>query len=207
MDLTKMITWKMTGKMEGLTSLSTSRRLNPWCQARARKDVGVCAKCYAERFMKFRKDIAPKMERNTEALTSRLLTDEEIPYLNCYAFRFEVYGDLINETQAINYVTIAQKNPQTKFALWTKNPWILERTFMAVKKPKNLQIVFSVTALNNEAITYEMVHARYPFIDKIFTVFDKEHAKNVKINCQKKCNKCMKCYKNSKEKEIKEVLK
>ena len=47
------------------------------------------------------------------------------------------------------------------------------------------------------------------YIDKVFTVYDKQHAENVNINCGgRKCAECLRCYTKSDEIEyIAELLK
>lgn len=207
MNIERMLCTRHTGKMTGMVSLSTSPRLNPWCKSRAKRGHGVCAHCYSQRSLNRYPQLVDKLERNTQILTTMIILKEELPKLNVSLFRLESFGDLVNEIQVINYFNLCNKNPQVKFALWTKNPWLIQHTLEVMKKPKNLQIVYSMTALNSVA-RYEDVHEQFPFVDKIFTVFDKEHAKDVNINCgKKKCLECGLCYKNSKVKEIKEVLK
>lgn len=207
MNIEKLLCTRHTGKMKGMVSLSTSPRLNPWCKSRAERGHGVCAHCYAQRSLKRYPQLVDKLERNTQILTGRLIAKEDLPKLNVSLFRLESFGDLVNEIQVQNYFNLCNANKQTKFALWTKNPWLIARVLEYQRKPKNLQIVYSMVALNSVA-RYEDVHEQFPFVDRIFTVFDKEHAKNVEINCgKKKCLECGLCYRNSKVKEIKEVLK
>ena len=184
------ITKKHTGKMAGMQSLSTSCKINPNCAKNALVKGSICAKCYAQRQMKVYKNLSPCLERNAEIVTSRVLEDNELPVINAAYFRFESFGDLINTTQVINYFNICKKNPDVHFALWTKNPHLIKD--VADQKPKNLQIILSSLLINKEADKSNM-----PFIDKIFTVYDKETiAKdNIKINCgAKNCLKCHKCY-------------
>lgn len=181
-----------TGKMEGMASLSTSCQLNPYCRSRAENPELVCSHCYAQRQMKMYKNMNPLLKRNTEILTSRLLEDEEIPIINRRFFRFESFGDLVNETQCLNYFRICKKNPKVHFALWTKNIWIVEEAIKTETKPKNLQVVLSSYKLNQQGNTYW-----FPYVDKIFTVFTKEYIKanNISINCgAANCLKCQKCY-------------
>ena len=200
-------TTKMNGKMEGLQSLSTSVLENPHCQERRKQGNTICAHCFAASQMKCYKSMVKCFKENTEILTTQLFPVEEMPIINTLYFRFESFGDLINETQAINYFNICKKNPAVKFALWTKNPWIIERAIKAGnEKPENLQIVLSSPILN-KAIEEKAV-SKYPFIDKIFTVYDKEESKNVNINCgAKKCLTCGLCYNKNEVRYINETLK
>lgn len=195
------ITEKMTGKMEGMMSLSTSCKTNPFCAKHAEVKGSICEKCYAQRQMKRYKNMAQCFERNAEILISSVIPMEYLPTLNVAFFRFESFGDLINTTQVINYFNICKKNPYTKFALWTKNPQLIKP--VATEKPENLQIVLSSMLINKSA------KSKYTFIDKVFTVYDQEtiDKKNININCgAKKCLTCLKCYTKG-ETEINEKLK
>lgn len=198
-------TVRHTGKMEGMQSLSTSCLCNEYCKNRSHNQELVCSHCYAQRQMKMYKNLNVCLERNTEILTGRLLEEAEIPMINASFFRFESFGDLINKIQIINYFNICKKNKHVKFALWTKNPWIIEEAIESgEKKPANLQIIYSSPCLNDP------VDPGYDFVDKIFTVFDKNYIKihNIDINCgAKNCLLCNKCYRKSKVKYINEKLK
>lgn len=198
-------TIRHTGKMEGMQSLSTSCLCNENCKIRSGCKNLVCAHCYAQRQMKMYKNLNACLERNTEILTGRVLEEAEIPVINASFFRFESFGDLINATQVINYFNICKRNKYVKFALWTKNPWIIEDAIESgAKKPGNLQIVYSSPCLN------EITEPAYSFIDKVFTVFDKDYIKehNIEINCgAKSCLICHKCYTKSKTRYINEKLK
>lgn len=198
-------TVKHSGKMEGMQSLSTSCLCNKYCKNRSSNSELVCSHCYAQRQMKMYKNLNACLERNTKILTGRILKEAEIPMINASFFRFESFGDLINATQVINYFHICKKNKHVHFALWTKNPWIIEEAIESgEKKPSNLQIVYSSPCLN------EVIEPVYDFIDKIFTVFDKNYIKehNVDINCgAKSCLLCNKCYRKNNVRYINEKLK
>lgn len=198
-------TTKHTGKMEGMVSLSTSPLCNTLCRERSKNPNLVCSHCYAQRQMKMYKNLGKCLEKNSEILTTRELADNEIPNVNAIYFRFESFGDLINTTQVKNYFAICRKNKGTKFALWTKNPWIIDEAIKeGVKKPSNLQIVLSSPKLNVIAC------CNYNFVDKIFTVYDNDYIKehNININCGAyKCLTCGKCYRKSRVKYIDEKLK
>ena len=197
------MTLKHTGKMNGMQSLSTSCVMNENCAKYAKVKGSVCEKCYAQRMTKMYKNLAPCLQKNTEILTKSVLPEEELPEINSVYFRFEAFGDLNNTTQVINYFNICKKNPETKFALWTKNPHLIIP--VADQKPENLQILLSSLFLNNVADA-----ANYPFIDKIFTVYDKEtiEREGIEINCgARNCFKCHKCYVAGGDKYVNERLK
>ena len=183
------ITEKMTGKMEGMMSLSTSCRTNPFCIKHAAVKGSICEKCYAQIQMKRYTNMSPCFERNAEVLTDSVIPVEYLPVINAAYFRLESFGDLINTTQVVNYFNLCKKNPRTSFALWTKNPQLIAP--VANEKPDNLQIVLSSIMIN------QIVDNKYPFVDKIFTVYDKEtiDRDHVNINCgARKCLECLKCY-------------
>lgn len=183
------ITEKMSGKMEGMMSLSTSCKTNPFCAKHAAVKGSICEKCYAQRQMKRYTRMSPCLEKNAEVLTSSVIPIEYLPTINAAFFRLEAFGDLINTTQVVNYFNLCKKNPHTKFALWTKNPQMIAP--VASEKPDNLQIVLSSIMIN------QTVNNKYPFIDKIFTVYDQAtiDRDNININCgAKKCLECLKCY-------------
>ena len=199
------ITSEHTGKMEKMQSLSTSCKHNENCAKFAQVEGSVCRKCYAQLMMRMYKNLDPCLSRNAEILANIDLSKERdlIPQINAAFFRFEAFGDLHNELHAKNYFTIAKANPDTNFALWTKNPKLIANVIAdGNEKPDNLRIIVSSLFLNKVA------DLDYPFIDKIFTVYDKEHAGNVTINCGgKKCIDCKLCYKKNNIRYINEKLK
>lgn len=200
------LTIKHTGKMEGMTSLSTAVTCNKNCQERSKIKDSICSKCYAQRMSKMYKSLDNKLKANTEELTTRIIPAEELPLINALYFRFEAFGDLNNDIQVINYFNICKKNPGVHFALWTKNPWFIYEAIKAGnKKPKNLVIILSSPFINKVV----EISDKYDFIDKVFTVYDKETSKTVNINCgSRKCLECGRCYKKTRQVEyINEILK
>jgi len=165
--------------MSGLVSLSTDINSNPLCLARQKNGAAVCSACFASRMFddnsgRYR-GVNTAFKHNTEILTARILDNSELPTIDAEKyplFRFEAYGDLINTTQAINYIKIARKNPRVKFALWSKNPAFAVAAFRIAGKPDNLQFVLSSLKLNRPAAGAD----RVPYVDKVFTVYDSEHA-------------------------------
>lgn len=197
-----------TGKMSGLHSLSTSVNVNPYCIKRQMKGNSICAHCFSASMMKQYKQLNEVTTRNSEILTASILPDSVLPFIPVRFFRFESFGDLINVNQVINYFNIAKKNPDTLCALWTKNPHIVAKAIeMGHTKPANLQIVLSSPFVNKPVKS-----TKYGFIDKIFTVYDKQTAKEVNINCgARSCLACGRCYRpnpdGSKIQYINEILK
>lgn len=185
-----------TGKMSGLHSLSTSVVVNPHCIKRQANGNSICAHCFAASMMKQYKQLNEVTTKNAEILTASILPASVLPLIPVRYFRFESFGDLINTNQVINYFNIAAKNPDTLCALWTKNPHIiaqaLERGYTI---PANMQIVLSSPLVNKP-----IKSTKYTFVDKIFTVYDKEASKGVNINCgARSCLACGRCYRPNPE--------
>lgn len=192
-------------KMSGFRSISTSVLKNTFCQARQKCKDSVCSKCYAERQLKLYHSLEKHLTDNLEILTGSVLPMKELPEINDRFFRFESFGDLMNEVQFINYINIAKKNPNTNFALWTKNFEIVNRVFKYMDKPENLFLIASSYELNKKEDLSGLEN-----FDKIFTVYSFEHAKenNISINCgTRKCMECKLCYTRNSVTEINEILK
>ena len=200
------ITEQHTGKMEGMGSMSTSALCNERCIQNKQDPESVCNKCYAIAQALRYANLSRAIEKNFAILTSEILTDDLLPYVNFHYFRFEAFGDIANEIHFINYLNICFKNPNTKFAIWTKNPDLMATVFneMGYKKPKNLEIVVSSLYLN-VILDITANKKRYWFIDKIFTVFTMDYAlkHNIIINCGNAvCFNCRVCY----EKQSNEII-
>lgn len=182
------------GKMAGLWSISTSAKRNPLCQKYCKDPKKVCSHCFALRDFKIRHTLENRMALNTEALTKDVLTVMSL-LPSSFPQRIESFGDLSTVEQAVNYILYATVNPQCKFALWTKNPHILQAAFdRGFKKPKNLSIVLSSFYLNEERDA-----SKWPWVDHTFTVWSHKEGKfdNGIINCgARSCLTCGKCYKN-----------
>jgi hypothetical protein len=205
------VLWQTThsGKMKGINSIGTSCANNPHCINRRKRGDSVCAHCYAATYMKMRNALKERLEDNANIMSKRLLEEHEIPVITDAIFRFESFGDLYNETHFENYIKICNKNPNTKFALYTKNVWILRQVFnnRGVEKPKNLSIVVSSPLLNKETSLYD---DETPFVDHVFTVYDKNYIakNNININCgAKSCLGCQICYHTDTEFHVSEKLK
>lgn len=203
--------WETThsGKMKGIKSIGTSCADNPFCIQRRKDGLSVCSKCYADTYMKMRHSLKEHLSDNADVLTTRLLDGRDVPVTNDLIYRFESFGDLQNITQLRNYISIAEHNEYTKFALWTKNIWFLDEVFnkMDIAKPSNLSIVVSSPLLNTPL---ELDRNKYWMVDHVFTVYDKKFIKenNVEINCgSRNCLACKQCYTNHNVFYINEKLK
>lgn len=198
-----------SGKMKGINSIGTSCANNPYCMKRRENGDSVCSKCYASTYLKMRKSLKEHLEENANILTTRLLKENEIPVTNANVFRFESFGDLYNVTHLENYVKICERNPYTKFGLWTKNIWLLDELFnkKGIKKPDNLSIVVSSPMLN---VQMKLDREKYWMVDHVFTVYDKDYIKvnGITINCgSRNCLGCQRCYHVDTEFYVNEQLK
>jgi hypothetical protein len=155
----------------------------------------------------YRKCCVDKFQQNSDRLSKAILESWQIPYLGDSVVRFNAHGELINEIHAVNCLKIAYYNPDATFALWTKRTDFLKEAYSWAKRnisdyqKDNITFVRSSVRLND-------VDRKLPLIDHVFTVFEKDLAHIININCHgKKCIECMLCYGKEKPIFINEVLK
>ena len=198
----------MTAKMFGIPCIGTACTMNERCKRNASIKGSICEHCYAMNMLEYRHSLEDAMIVNYHVLTESVLSEKHLPVFDTTLTdiaRLEHYGDLNNVTQLINYSNICDKNPEITFALWTKNPDIVKDCFDNYRaKPANLIIIQSSLFLNKEQ------KPANEYIDKVFTVYDKEHIPNEDfINCgSRACRKCRRCYTKTAEVEyIHEQLK
>lgn len=194
------ITRDMTGKMEGLSSISTSPLLNPGCIRRNKCNGSICKSCFSVNQMHRQKNTREKMERNTGLLTKVLLKIQEIPRIFTKLFRFEAFGDIHpgedGERQLSNYRHIAEENADTLTALWSKSVGKCSRHFEKHSKPENMQFIASAARENPPEEHLEKLLA-VKHVNKVFAVYSPEYAREhwIEINCgDKKCIECRWCY-------------
>ena len=195
----------MSGKMEGIPSVSTSCLVNPYCLARMRNGEMVCAHCFAETQQKQYSASREHSIANYELLNGEILPKELLPkFGNVQKVRIESFGDLGSITQAINYLHMVEVNPHVTFAWWTKNHNFVTKAIERVgKKPKNLILVASSVKLNEATKMPE-------YFDKVFTVYDKKTIArdNIQINCgARSCVTCGRCYSKRTAADVREQLK
>lgn len=205
-------TTKHSGKMSGMISISTSCLCNEHCVNRSQVKGSICEKCFSfSMHNMYGKCFCDCFAKNTEVLTSVIIPKKDMPIINAAFIRIEAFGDIGNETQVINYFTLASANKHAIFAMWTKNPiYIAMAIAHGYKKPKNMIIIYSSPMINSIINTEKLLKV-YPFIDKVFTVYDKKFIKenDIKVNCgARSCLKCRRCYTRKKGvEEIREQLK
>lgn len=203
-----MISDDMTGKMEGIAAISTSCKMNTYCQMRINSDDPdcICTHCFARLTLNNYSGTDKNTAWNYELLTSAILPLEVLPIFNSKndIVRFEAFGDLENALQLVNYFHIAQLNPGITFACWTKNPWIVSAAVdYCDGKPENIIIIESAPTID------KIVTPSNEWIDKTFTVLRTDG--DSRINCcdgtvKRHCNECRRCYRKDTENEIYELL-
>lgn len=199
-----------SGKLEGMHSISTSVLLNPICKVRSKDPKSICHHCYAQRYAGIRPTLAKALERNTQILINRPITSDDIPTINDRFLRLESFGDVQNTQQAANYLDLSAYYPYTTIAAWTKNVTLYERAHNdGHEKLDNFILIYSDPVINGHSDEwYNKFFEAHPLVDYIFVVMDKEHAKNVEINCgARHCLSCLHCYKKGNKRIIREVLK
>lgn len=181
----------MTGKLVGLRAISTNTATNDYCvhQNAHGGDDNICTKCYSHAMLRtYRKNMAPALQRNSDLLSSRLLKPEDIPFTNDAYLRINAHGELINDTHFENICRIAERNPQTNVALWTKRVDIVRRVIPRRPKPGNLILIYS-----NPKIGHIMSKPPRGF-DRSFNNVPEDMAPE-RQNCTgQKCKDCLLCY-------------
>lgn len=185
-------------KLDGFMSISTSCLCNSHCLHRQSLPGSICSRCYARRFLKMRKTLREKMERNYIFYNSVDLQPEEIPLINACFFRFESFGEAASVQCATNYIRIAKKNAHCLFTVWSKEAYIWHRAITAEGKPDNLRIILSSIAIDDDPAAYE---DNLPtWADGLFTTYSSEPVlskKRANIMCSGNCAACMECYINN----------
>jgi hypothetical protein len=181
----------MTGKLDGLRAISTNTRTNAYCiKQNASGDAdNICTKCYSHTMLSsYRKNMQPALQRNSDALASRVLSETELPRILDAVFRFDAHGEIINDTHLANLVAICEYNPRTRFALWTKRNDIVSKHFRSNPKPDNLILIYS-----NPKISSIMKRPPKHFDRTFNNVL--EHEYTDQQNCTgQKCADCLLCY-------------
>lgn len=193
------------GKMHDFTMLTTSCLNNPLCIERRKIKGLICAECYAASQLEYQKTCREKMLINSLFFSKYELKPQEIPiiYTVNNVLRFDSHGDCINRTNAKNYYSIARKNKHLNCAIWSKNPWF----YKGLQKPDNLIFVFSIAKVNQTITekTLKQIKRKWPFVDKIFSVYDPQFIQdnNITINCGGlDCMGCLTCYLSKTEKNL-----
>jgi hypothetical protein len=202
---TLKISGKMTFKMDGIRSLNTSSLLNVNCQSNKLLENSICNHCYSKRTEDLYFNTRAMYTNNYKILSTYKLSKNEIPKLKDEIFRFNAHGDLINRTHYLNLIKIVKYNPQTRFAIWTKNLDIIF-SGKGIILLDNLIYIYSDLYINN--LNIPIVPDNF---DKIFRVYNIKTIRDYnlfdKINCRKSCYDCQVCYNKNKIRIINEQIK
>lgn len=200
-----LVVSELTGKLDGYYAISTSVLMNPICQARARCEGCICKDCYAAVGASRFSGLTQALETNYLILNNFILDEEvlstiPIPSTNGKA-RVESHGDSASVTCSINHRRIVASHPYLHFGLWSKNLNLYKPVFETEGKPSNMTFIAS-SPMVNEVMGISEDYKW--FVDKVFTVYDSEYAKehNIEINCgtwdtgslDHRCKLCNRCY-------------
>lgn len=191
----------MSGKMDGVLSISTNCKYNARCIRNMTIPGSICGKCFAHKTVDHYDALSINTRNNLDKLTAAIIPADIWPTFDPadldYMIRIESFGDVQNAIQAINYMNLAAANPECVVTAWTKNPDIWETAIKLRKggKPANMNLIFSAMFIDKPA-TFDKI--RYWFFDKSFTVYSKEYAASQGenfINCgARSCRDCKRCY-------------
>ena len=219
------LTLKMTGKMEGMTSINSACSNNTRCQARINaaaflikklnvKDksdlkkrlkagkidtniynVMICWFCYADSLMRARANNKACFEENGRVLRSHILEEEEIPLWPTFYGRIEAFGDVDNEKAG----GVIQARNYIRIARY--NPRV---SFAAwTKNPDIWEKAFEIEGKPENLIMIQssvsINRPEKPYIpnfDKVFTVWASEEAAAAAgFAINCGARKCLKCLK------------
>jgi hypothetical protein len=174
----------MSGKLAGLHAINTNTLSNAFCSTMRETDA-ICSACYSAAMLSgSRKNCVPAFEHNSVLLSGPLLTARQLPVINARHFRFHGHGELINATHLENLYRIAEHNPGTMFALWTKRRDLI-RSGRA--RPDNVILIYSNPSLQK---VMQKAPARF---DKVFNNVPKDYTGPANCTGQK-CAECLACY-------------
>lgn len=178
------------GKMADIKSISTCCLLNPICIQRALLAGCVCSECYAKTDVKYKPGLKKWLIWNFAVLNLGILDNGDLPVITDDIFRIESFGDVATEFCAINYLHIIYKNKRTWFSVWTKNAGLWDRPIKRNGRPKNATFILSSPFINVE-LDLELMQTLYPWVDKVFTVYDDETESNCAgLGCRHQCGRC-----------------
>ena len=186
------------GKLEGIPSINTSPSVNPYCRSRAADPSGVCHSCYAVRLSSLRPALSRVLEANS-ALLSAPLAPADIPAIDGLYARFHSFGELQSSTHADNFAKIAESNPRTCFALWTKRPRLVQRSA--------LPSLLNITLIYSDPILHSSLDDALPSLPAgfhhIYSVFSRASGA---VPCGGRCLDCLKCWRKDGPARIRQLL-
>lgn len=178
----------MTGKLAGIQAINTNTLTNEFCGLMRETDA-ICGACYSAAMLSgSRKNCVPAFEHNSALLSSRELQPAELPAISASIFRFHGHGELINALHLRNLYAIAEHNPATIFALWTKRRDLIRKA----ARPDNVVLIYSNPSLDK-------VMQRPPAgLDRVFNNVRAEYAGPANCTGQR-CIDCRACYQHGGE--------
>jgi len=199
---------KMSGKLDEMYAINTNTLTNEFCikQHKAKGGKNICAKCYSFKMLgTYRKNAVPALQRNSDLLSSRILTYEEIvafkPKGKLGIYRFDGHGELINGIHLKNCMMIAEYHPEFVFALWSKRKDLVQEYVREYGKPDNMVLVYSNPVIDRVMSTPP------EYFDKVFNNISKEYVPTWPLamrawrngkpweNCTgQRCKDCKLCY-------------
>ena len=112
------------------------------------KNCETCAKkCYAAKLCRIYKSVRDAYSRNYEILKAdrdAYFSQVESAAMLSNYFRFHVSGDIVDIDYLARMCKTARKCKNTRFLAFTKNYEDVNAYFENHKKPRNLQIIFSI---------------------------------------------------------------
>lgn len=182
----------LTGKLKGFKAINTNTLSNEFC-TKMRKTSAVCRACYSASMLQgIRKNCVKPWENNSRLLSESLLDDHQIPNIFEHTIRLHAHGELINYTHLLNYIAIANRNPRTTFAIWTKRKNLIRRAIKAGLIPDNFILIYSHPKTDKTAAAVPVG------FDKAFSASDSGAISTGEFECTgKSCADCMACYRKT----------
>jgi hypothetical protein len=177
------------GKLDGVPSINTSPHENEYCEVMSAVPGMVCGVCYARRLTLFRRTLERLCVSNGDLLRVYPMPCP-VPRFNERYVRLHSFGELINKAHLMNFYDIAQGNPQTTFALWTKRrDWVQGSKR---KRPDNMILIYSVTQLDPPERLMKVPKG----FDHVYGVYTSGP------ECGDRCLSCLKCYSRGDEPRV-----
>ena len=183
----------MTGKLKGLRAISTNTITNPFCikMSSTKKENIICGKCYSVSMLKtYRKNMQDCLQHNSELLSGSIIQYRHLPFIIDAYIRIDAHGELINDIHLLNLYRLADKNPHTTFAIWSKRKDIVNSVNKTRETPPNVILIFSNAIIDNVS------YSPPKHFHKVFNNVTDTH-KEKEQNCTGQiCIDCMACYKH-----------